>query len=410
MFHKLDKYKHAKKQTKQINIICILLGVMFFSACQAQSTENGNASADSTVTRDAQTEQITLSFDQMNWEKDKGITYATQFYVETCEDYALITIVEDGRFLLIPENAQIPEHLPEDVKVLKQPLDHTYIASSSVFDLVREAGALDQIRFSGTKKEDLCIEEAVEAMEDGRMLYAGKYSKPDYELLISENCKLAIENTMIYHNPETKEKLESLGIPVLVETSSYEKHPYGRMEWIKLYGYLFDEKETVNTFFEKEVEKLSKIIDQNANDESPVIAFFYVNTNGVINVRKPGDYVTEMISMAGGTYALNDAVVEEDNALSTMNMQMEDFYLAAKDADILIYNSTITGELTGVEDLLDKNPVFADFKAVKEDRLYCTEKNFFQETTAIGDFVLDLSEAMTDPDKQDFRQMKKVGK
>ena len=31
--------------------------------------------------------------------------------------------------------------------------------------------------------------------------------------------------------------------------------------------------------------------------------------------------------------------------LSTMNMQMESFYAAAKDADILIYNSTIDGEL-----------------------------------------------------------------
>lgn len=29
-----------------------------------------------------------------------------------------------------------------------------------------------------------------------------------------------------------------------------------------------------------------------------------------------------------------------------MNMQMEDFYAAAKDADILIYNSTIEGSFT----------------------------------------------------------------
>ena len=42
------------------------------------------------------------------------------------------------------------------------------------------------------------------------MLYAGKYSAPDYEEILSEQCDRAIESTMIYHNPEVKEKLEQL--------------------------------------------------------------------------------------------------------------------------------------------------------------------------------------------------------
>ena len=44
-------------------------------------------------------------------------------------------------------------------------------------------------------------------------------SAPDYELIVSEKCGLAIESTMIYHSPEVKEKLEEFGIPVLVEHS-----------------------------------------------------------------------------------------------------------------------------------------------------------------------------------------------
>ena len=70
------------------------------------------------------------------------------------------------------------------------------------------------------------------------MLYVGKYSAPDYETILSQGCNLAIESTMIYHSPEIQEKLETLGIPVLVERSSYESHPLGRMEWMKLYGCL----------------------------------------------------------------------------------------------------------------------------------------------------------------------------
>lgn len=73
---------------------------------------------------------------------------------------------------------------------------------------------------------------------------------------------------------------------------------------------------------------------------------FYITANGAVNVRKPNDYIAQMIGLAGGTYVLNDRLSAEENALSTMNMQMEDFYAAAKDADILIYNSTIEGSFT----------------------------------------------------------------
>lgn len=75
-------------------------------------------------------------------------------------------------------------------------------------------------------------------MQTGRIAYAGKYSAPDYERILTAECGLAVENTMIYHTPEVKEQLERFGIPVLVERSSYESSPLARMEWIKLYGIL----------------------------------------------------------------------------------------------------------------------------------------------------------------------------
>lgn len=49
-------------------------------------------------------------------------------------------------------------------------------------------------------------------MEEGKIAYAGKYSAPDYETIVSSSCELAVESTMIYHTPEVKEQLERLGI------------------------------------------------------------------------------------------------------------------------------------------------------------------------------------------------------
>mgnify|MGYP000376370697 CR=1 FL=1 len=66
-------------------------------------------------------------------------------------------------------------------------------------------------------------------METGDILYAGKYSTPDYEKIVEQNCGLAIENTMILHTPEVKEQLEKFGIHVLVDYSSYEPELPDRM-------------------------------------------------------------------------------------------------------------------------------------------------------------------------------------
>ena len=280
------------------------------------------------------------------------------------------------------------------------------MVSTSVMDLLQAIDALDDVRLSGTKQEDWYIQAAKDAMADGDMLYAGKYNQPDYEKIISENCDLAIENTMILHNPEVKEKLEALGIPVLVERSSYETHPLGRLEWIRLYGVLFGKEEQADAFYQEQVAKVEPIMKKDATDQT--MAFFYVTSNGSVNVRKPGDYIAKMIQLAGGSY-LPQAVKEDDeNALSTMNMQMEDFYAQAKDADILIYNSTIEGELDSVDTLLAKSPLFADFKAVKEGKVYCTTADFFQETTGIASFIEDLHAVMTGDTSHELKYLKEV--
>ena len=316
--------------------------------------------------------------------------YATGFKVTKFGDYDVISIGMTGEYLLIPENGTVPEGLPEGVTVIYKPLDKTYLVSTSAMDLIVTCGALDRIALSGTKESDWYVEEAAQAMAAGDILYAGKYRAPDYELLLNTGCDLAIENTMIYHDPAVIEKLKELGIPVLVETSSYEKDPLGRLEWIKLYGILFDKEEEASGYFDEQIEALSDLLNEKP-DTGLKVAFFHVTANGMINVRKNGDYITRMIEISGGHYVPENAG-DGENALSTMNMQAEDFYAGAKDADVLIYNSTIAGEISSIDELLSLNPMFADFKAVKEGRVYCTERNLFQQTTGMAEFARDLND------------------
>lgn len=323
-----------------------------------------------------------------------SLSYAEGFDIIKYGDYRLISIYGADDFLLVPEGGRIPEISDEktgeivDITVLQQPLDNTYLVSTSVMDLVRQIGALDYIRLSGTKAEDWSVKEAIDLMQVGKIVYAGKYRTPDYELILSEGCDFAIENTMIYHDPEVKEKLEELGIPVMVETSSYEKDPRGRLEWIKLYGALYGKETEAEDYYSKSEKEITSVMEKNKTDKQ--VAFFSVTASGMINVRKPDDYIAGLIELAGGNYVPAAAGTVETGGSGTMNMQMEDFYAATYDADILIYNSTIRGELGSFADLVGKNGLFSEYKAVKEQNVYCMTGDFFQHPTDTAEYLSEL--------------------
>lgn len=337
------------------------------------------------------------------------LQYAEEFSVDFYSGgFSVITIGETDKFLLVPQDKDIPENVPAEMTVIKQPVENIYLAASSAMDLFDGINSLDSIRASSTKEKDWSLPRIKSAVESGQILYAGKYSAPDYELILSEKCSLAIESTMIYHKPEVKEMLENQGIPVMVERSSYEAHPLGRMEWIKLYGLLVGKEKEAEDFFNEKIGLLESIVTDEAAEKTA--AFFYIGSNGNVNVRKSGDYISKIIELAGGQYAFSaEDLKVDDNDLSTMNIQFETFYAIAKDADFLIYNSTVDGGISDVGQLIEKNSLLADFKAVQNGNVWCTEKNMFQQTTGAADVIYEMSKIFggeTDEDFDFFYQLK----
>ena len=337
------------------------------------------------------------------------LQYAEEFSVDYYNNgFSVITIGGTDKFLLVPQDKDIPEDVPAEMTVIKQPVENIYLAASSAMDLFDGINSLDSIRASSTKEKDWSLPRIKSAMENGQILYAGKYSAPDYELILSEKCSLAIQSTMIYHKPEVKEMLENQGIPVMVERSSYEAHPLGRMEWIKLYGLLVGKEKEAEDFFNEKIGLLESIVTDKATEKTA--AFFYIGSNGNVNVRKPGDYISKIIELAGGQYAFSAEDLKiDDNDLSTMNIQFETFYAIAKDADFLIYNSTVDGGISDVGQLIEKNSLLADFKAVQNGNVWCTEKNMFQQTTGAADVIYEMSKIFsgeTDDNFDFFYQLK----
>ena len=308
--------------------------------------------------------------------------------------YILLTVADGRQMLSVPEDEEIPQGLKPDIIVIKQPMDHIYLAASAAADMIDTIGGLDAVRYSATDEQNWHVDGIREAMQRGEILYAGKYSTPDYELLTADGCRLAVENMMILHSPEVIGKIEELGIPVIIDHASYESDPLGRLEWVRFYGVLTGHVAEAEVAYARQAQQT-----QDLSETGKTVAFFYLREDGSAVVRRTDDYVPAMIRMAGGEYIFDD--VSGESHLSTSSMQFEAFYALAKDADYIVYNGTTSGAIHSIAELLEKSELLADFTAVREGRVYAVSQDMYQNTMSLGTVVADFHRMMTDaPDTE----------
>lgn len=320
------------------------------------------------------------------------LSYADNFSID-CFDggFKLICIADGTRFLVTPEGSEPPEGLADDIVVIRQPVDNVYMVAANIVCLFDALDSIDAIGVSGILLDHCPIDSFNAAMESGEIVYAGKYNAPDYETVLESGTSLAVESTMINHSPEVKEKLGNLGVTVLVDQSSYESEALGRLEWIKLYGALLGKDDPAARVFDEQAVQVEDVSSDDPTGKT--VAFFYINSNGAAVTRKSGDYVPQMIRLAGGDYIFDD--LGDDSATSTVTLEMEDFYATAKDVDVIIYNATVDGGVESIDDLVAKNPLLADFKAVQNGDVWCTDQDMYQQMTNTGTIVSDMHRVLT---------------
>ena len=96
----------------------------------------------------------------LTYDHSMELEYAKMFAVDYYQnDYALVTIADDGKYLIVPEGESVPEDMDKDITVLQQPIQNIYLAASAAMDMFVATDALDAVRFSSLKADGWYIEE-----------------------------------------------------------------------------------------------------------------------------------------------------------------------------------------------------------------------------------------------------------
>ena len=306
--------------------------------------------------------------------------------------FALICAASDERFLVVPDGASAPDGLAEDIAVITQPADDVYLVSTGMICVLDELGALDAVRVASVTPETSPNEHLTQLIEDGEVVYGGRYRDPDFELVAQAGCTLAIENTQIHRYPEVKQKLEDLGVTVFTEQSSTEDDVLGRLEWMKLMGVIFAREDAASARFDEVAERVEAIAHQEPTGKT--VAFFYIDSDGAAVVRRAGDYFAQMIELAGGE-SLSFGTGDGDASSTTyITVEMEEFFASAKDADVIIYNATVDEGVRSLADLTAKNALISEFAAVATGEVYTCDSNLYQQMTSTDRIIEDLRAAL----------------
>lgn len=323
------------------------------------------------------------------------LEYARNFSVDYYKGgYKEIKTVDGTKILLVPENMSVPAEAGDETIVLQQPVSNILVSSTPTTSLINAIGALDAVSLNTYDVDSWYIDEVKEALTSGKMTYIGNYKEPDYELITASGTTFSIFSTML--TEDVAEQLKNLGVKILLDRSGEEAHPLARVEWMKLYGAMFNLEDVAQQKVDEQIAFVNEIAKKEKTGKT--VAICYITSKGLLYTRNADDYMAQMVNLAGGEYVLSNVGVGETG---TLKMEMEAFYDGAKDADYLIYIWSLGGKPETLEDMLAKSDVFADMKAVKEGNVWCTTPDYFQISDTIGSMINDINLMLTADDNTD---------
>lgn len=383
-----------KRSLALVLLAVLAMSTLLFAACDKKENEQ---------------QGITVEYSQLTSTGKEENTFAELFSIEHLKDenekaYSKIEVFDkekklDTSWLLLPEGVDKVSGAPAGVNIMTfRDRQNIMVSSASTMALINAMDALSKVPMT-TADTTWRIQEIKDAIDKGTVKEVGKYSKPDYEQIISigaeKHVTFAVFSTMLDSVPDVYDQLtKTCNLRIMRDQSSYESHPLGRTEWIKIYGEIFGMRDKSDAVFNGQVEILNETtskINVPEAERKTVLIFYTTSTKDTFYVRNAADYVTELVNLGGGKQVAEIGPGKSGNT----KMTQESFIQECSQADYVLYNWT--SGASGVKDeslqgLIDARlgDWFKDFKAYKEGNVWRTSNDFYQKMDKMGEMVADI--------------------
>jgi len=186
-----------------------------------------------------------------------SITYAKGFTILNYETHKEITVTsawpnspKSFKYILVKKGDNIPNHDRNDI-VVRTPINKVVVMSTTNIPTLEYLNVENTlVGFPNTKY--ISSKKTRQLVDKGFVKDLNNDLELNMELLLDINPELVIGFSVNGSNG-TLNKIEKLGIPVVLDGAWTEQTPLGRAEWIKFIAAFFDKDKEANTIF-KDIE------------------------------------------------------------------------------------------------------------------------------------------------------------
>jgi iron complex transport system substrate-binding protein len=295
------------------------------------------------------------------------VKYARGFSIDDFGEYKLLNVYnpwqnlegEKVSYLLYPRGTELPDSVKYNVAV-PVPVRRVICMSTTHIAMIRALGETESI--AGISGKQYISDSIVRTgIEKGVIPDIGYEQSVNYEMILTIKPEVIFMYGVTGDVTAIISRLESIGIPVVLNAEYLENNPLARAEWIKFMSCFYDKLEAGMIFFRGREEayiQLKELLAGISGKPYVMTGLPWKNTWWVPGGRS---FAAVLIRDAGGRYIWNEDISDE-----ALPLDIEAVYSRAGQADIWI-NS---GSASSLEDVISTDPRLELFKPFKNSKIY----------------------------------------
>ncbi len=297
------------------------------------------------------------------------IKYAKGFTIEQHEGYKLLTVKdawlgEKKTYQYVLYKDKKPESYQNAIFV-KIPIKSiacmslTHVAFIERLNQENSIVALSGCAYVSSKKIGKRIKEK-------QIKEFGQEQNINYEILLEQTPDIIMGFGIDASSNAYMNKMQSLGLKVVLNAEYMENHPLGKAEWIKFVAAFYDKDEEANVIFDAIENSYIDLLNLTKNVQNKPTVFTGMPWKGAWHVPGSKSFQAQLFKDAGASYLW----AEDNESTSSLVKSKEVIIDKALDADYWL-NLNAYRSITSI---IAYDQKFSTFKAVLDKNLYNNDK------------------------------------
>ncbi len=293
------------------------------------------------------------------------IQYAKGFSIEKYNGYSVVKVSnaypeanDNYTYILYKKGTQIPDSLQQFTSI-EIPIKKVIVTSTTHIPALESLG-VEQTLIGFPTSNYISSTKTRALIDAGKVRDLGSNQELNTEVILDIQPDVIV-GFSVDGDLKTYKNLEKNGQKIIFNGDWTEKTPLGKAEWIKFFGALYDLDTKATELFnsiEKEYNAVQLLAKNTKNQPTIFAGAIYENQ---WFLPQGESWAAYFLKEANGNY-----LWKTSKGTGSLALSFESVLEKAKDADFWVG----PGQFTSIQEILENNPNYIHFKAVKTKNVY----------------------------------------